>query len=196
MSEDGRVSRNPSEPGKSGPSGAARWADYLDWVREDIIEAVLALPSKEQRDSRLPSGWTPIELLSHVMHMERRWFIWGFLGQPVDRPWGDWNTDEPWRAESGGENPRRARWAVPQETTAEDLAELLRSVGQTTRSVLLGHSLCDAGRVGDRFGSDPPTLEWICFHVLAEYARHAGHLDIVCEMSTADSVEPVTRAGQ
>ena len=35
---------------------------------------------------------------------------------------------------------------------------------------------------GGRFAADPPTLEWICFHVLAEYARHAGHLDIVVEL--------------
>ena len=36
---------------------------------------------------------------------------------------------------------------------------------------------------GGRFDDDPPTLEWICFHVLAEYARHAGHLDIVAEQA-------------
>ncbi|MCY7287071.1 MAG: DinB family protein [Cryobacterium sp.] len=36
---------------------------------------------------------------------------------------------------------------------------------------------------GGRFGEDPPTLEWICFHVLAEYARHGGHLDIVEEIA-------------
>ncbi|MGL5927685.1 MAG: hypothetical protein ACRCY8_01990 [Dermatophilaceae bacterium] len=25
-------------------------------------------------------------------------------------------------------------------------------------------------------------MEWICFHVLAEYTRHLGHLDIVVEL--------------
>ena len=38
--------------------------------------------------------------------------------------------------------------------------------------------------MGGRFTSEPPTLEWICFHVLAEYARHAGHLDITVELMT------------
>jgi hypothetical protein len=28
-----RVARNPEEPAKSGPAGAERWADYLDWPR-------------------------------------------------------------------------------------------------------------------------------------------------------------------
>jgi hypothetical protein len=36
---------------------------------------------------------------------------------------------------------------------------------------------------GGRFsGDEAPDLRWICFHVLQEYARHAGHLDIVVEL--------------
>ncbi len=31
------MSRNPREPAKRGPSGAERWADYLDWMREDKL---------------------------------------------------------------------------------------------------------------------------------------------------------------
>jgi hypothetical protein len=26
-------------------------------------------------------------------------------------------------------------------------------------------------------------LQWICFHVLQEYARHVGHLDVVVELA-------------
>lgn len=78
MSEDQRVSRNSGEPPKSGRAGAQRWADYLDWARGDLAATVLSLPYADQRTSRLPSGWTPLELLSHVLHMEQRWFVWGF----------------------------------------------------------------------------------------------------------------------
>jgi Protein of unknown function (DUF664) len=31
-------------------------------------------------------------------------------------------------------------------------------------------------------GDRRPTLAWILFHVLQEYARHAGHLDITREL--------------
>jgi len=31
-------------------------------------------------------------------------------------------------------------------------------------------------------GRDPASLERILFHLLQEYARHLGHLDIVCEL--------------
>jgi hypothetical protein len=177
VSEDARVARNPGEPGKEGRPGAARWSDYLDWCRSELVAGVLALAPDEQRRTRLPSGWSPLELLSHVLHMEQRWFVWGFLAEPVDDPWGDWTVDEPW---DGG---RDGRWVVPEGVTAAMLAERLETIGTRTRAVLRDHPLDSPARPGGRFADDPPTLEWICFHVLAEYARHAGHLDIAVELA-------------
>lgn len=185
MSEDRRTARNPAEPPKSGPDGGARWAAYLDWCREEIITGVLSLPYDGQRTARVPSGWTPIELLSHVLHMEQRWFVWGFLGEPVDSPWGDWNVDEPWTSDDSDDTRPRARWTVSADVTADELAGRLRALGERTRSVLRDFPLDARANPGGRFDQDPPTLEWICFHVLAEYARHAGHLDIVVELSGA-----------
>jgi hypothetical protein len=109
--------------------------------------------------------------------MEQRWFIWGFLGEPVAEPWGDWDVDEPWAEGADG------RWVVPEGVTAEELAARLDAIGVRTRELLASYSLDTAGSPGGRFTEDPPTLEWICFHVLAEYARHAGHLDIVVELA-------------
>ncbi len=177
MSDERRVGRNPGEPPKSGPAGAERWAGYLDWMREDLIDGVVGLSADQQRTARVPSGWTPLELLSHVLHMEQRWFVWGFLGEPVAEPWGDWDVDEPWEAGSGG------RWVVPDGVSAEDLVERLREIGRRTSEVLRDHPLDAVSSSDGRFAADPPTLEWICCHVLAEYARHAGHLDIVVELT-------------
>lgn len=161
------------EPTAQEAGGAKRWADYLDWLRAEVIAGVVALSAGEQRTSRLPSGWTPLELLSHVLHMEQRWFVWGFLGEPVAEPWGDWDGD-PADAD--------ARWAVPESVDAEELAERLRQLGERTRAALREHRLDERSAVGGRFAGDPPTLEWICFHVVAEYARHLGHLDIAVEL--------------
>jgi hypothetical protein len=178
VSEDDRVARADGEPSKHGPPGASRWAAYLDWVRQDIADAVLRLSEEEQRTTRLPSGWTPIEMLSHVLHMEQRWFVWGFLGEPVEEPWGDWTVEEPWDTENGG------RWHVADEVTAEELVAGLWAVADRTRAVLRDFPLDATASPGGRFAADPPTLEWICFHVLAEYARHAGHLDIAVELAS------------
>ncbi len=182
MTEDQRVSRKPGEPPKTGASGAARWAAYLDWVRGDLAAAVLAMTPEQQRTSMVPSGWTPIELLSHVLHMEQRWFVWGFLAEQVDDPWGDWNTDEPWLSDDSDETGPAARWVVDDDVTAEELAERLHAVGRRTTEILATHPMDAVAAEGGRFADDPATLEWICFHVLAEYARHAGHLDITAEL--------------
>ena len=170
------MARDSAEPPKSGPSGAARWADYLDWVRAEMVRGVLGLSPRAQRTSLVPSGWTPLELLSHVLHMEQRWFVWGFLGEQVAEPWGDWSVDEPWRDDADG------RWRVADDVTAEEVAGRLEAIGARTREVLASYPLDAVASPGGRFAADPPALEWICFHVLAEYARHAGHLDIVVEL--------------
>lgn len=176
MSDDQRSARDVLEPTKGDPPGARRWADYLDWMRETIIAGVTGLDPQAQRRALVPSGWTPIELLSHVLHMEQRWFIWGFLGERVDDPWGDWTHPEPSDSEAD------ARWVVADGVSAQELAERLRAIGARTRQVLAEYPPGAVASPGGRFLADPPTLEWICFHVLAEYARHAGHLDIVVEL--------------
>ncbi|MGI8646316.1 MAG: DUF664 domain-containing protein [Nocardioides sp.] len=152
------------------------WPAYLAFYRDQTIDAVLALDEGQRRTSVVPSGWTPIELLSHVLHMEQRWFVWGFLGEQVDDVWGDWTVDEPWADDADG------RWQVADEVSAEQLAARLRTVGERTTRILAEHPRDAVAAAGERFDGDPATLEWICFHVLQEYARHAGHLDIVVEL--------------
>jgi hypothetical protein len=58
MSEDRRMARSKAEPPKTGPSGAARWSGYLDWVRGEIASAVLSLTPERQRSSHTgdPAG--------------------------------------------------------------------------------------------------------------------------------------------
>ncbi len=160
------------------------WPAYLDFYRDQIIERVLSLEPDQRRVARVPSGWTPIELLSHVLHMEQRWFVWGFLGEQVDGVWGDWDTDDdPWQDDS------TARWWVADDVSAEALAERLRAVGGRTSEVLATHRPDARAADAERFAGEPATLEWICFHVLQEYARHAGHLDIAVELAGGSTGE-------
>jgi uncharacterized damage-inducible protein DinB len=172
-----------AEPRPDDPAGAPRWVGYLAWLRESVIEDVLALPPDERRTTRLPSGWTPLELLSHLLHMERRWFVWGFLGEPVAEPWGDWDRPEPGPGGDAGSTAREARWMVADGVSAEGLAARLRALGERTSGIIEDHPMEARAAPGGRFGEDRPTLGWICFHVLTEYARHAGHLDIATELS-------------
>jgi Protein of unknown function (DUF664) len=125
---------------------------YLDYFRARISEKIEAMPPAELRRSRLPSGWTPLELVKHLRHIERRWLEWGFDGQDVGDPWAD---------------------------------ELDRS-----RAIIAAHDLDDVGKPGERWdGAAPATLERVLFHLLQEYARHLGQLDIVTELATGLSEE-------
>ena len=146
--------------------------DYLDYYRSVIIRKLDGLAEQELRTSRLPSGWTPLELLKHLVYMEQRWLRWGFAAEQVSAPWGDRGDDGRWRVE-------------PQETVA-DLVAALSAGGARTSAIVERSGLRDVAAIGGRFGDDdpkPPTLAWILLHVLQEYARHAGHLDIVRELA-------------
>ncbi|GHD02272.1 mycothiol transferase [Zhihengliuella salsuginis] len=164
------------EPRLDSPDPAAQLAAYLDYYRASIERKLDGLDDRALRTSRLPSGWTPLELLAHLVHMEQRWFVWGFLAEDVAEPWGD---------HAGGADG--GRWAVPADAGrafADGLLERLHATGRRTSGILASTPLETRGALGGRFtGDDPaPSLLWIGFHVLQEYARHAGHLDIVREL--------------
>ena len=109
--------------------------------------------------------------------MEQRWFVWGFLGEQVAEPWGDWTVDEPWDEDADG------RWHVAATSPPRSSSS---GSGDRRPDPVGAAGLPDAA-TRRRAGGSPTTrrrLEWICFHVLAEYARHAGHLDIAVELAT------------
>jgi hypothetical protein len=142
---------------------------YLDYFRSVLVSKLGGLPDRELRHSRLPSGWTPIELLKHLTYVELRWLEWGFEGRNVVEPWGD-NRDD--------------RWYVAPGETFEVLVTALHAQAARSRAVVEAHDLSEVGQPGDRWdGADPATLERILFHLLQEYARHVGHLDIVRELA-------------
>jgi uncharacterized protein DUF664 len=64
------------------------------------------------------------------------------------------------------------------------LADLDDQAGRT-RAIVESHDLDEIGKPGDRWdGADPATLERVLFHLLQEYARHLGQLDVVVELAT------------
>ena len=144
---------------------------YLDRYREIIEAKLTGLSESDLRSSRLPSGWSPLALLKHLVYMERRWLRWGFAGEQVDHPWGD-SSDDP-----------DAPWSIGDDETLDGLLAKLHEGGEFTRRVVTGADLATLGAAGGRFTEDDrPTLNWILFHVLQEYARHAGHLDVAREL--------------
>jgi uncharacterized damage-inducible protein DinB len=157
---------SPTEPAAS---RAEVFTRYLDFFRSTLIGKLESLPPGALRTSSLPSGWTPIELLRHLTYVERRWLEWGFEGRDVGDPWGDRRDD---------------RWYVGAGETLAELVDAARAQGARSAAIIARHELAEVGLPGERWGGAPPaTLERVLFHLLQEYARHVGHLDIVSELA-------------
>jgi uncharacterized damage-inducible protein DinB len=148
---------------------------YLDYFRSRLVGKLAELPEEDLRRSRLPSGWRPLELLKHLRYVERRWLVWGFEGEGVSDPWGD-SVD--------------GHWHVGDDESLDDLTKALARQAERSRAIIEAHDLAEVGQPGERWsGNDPATLERVLFHLLQEYARHVGHLDIVCEIATGGTGE-------
>ncbi|KAA1399792.1 DUF664 domain-containing protein [Aeromicrobium ginsengisoli] len=162
---------NLPEPGPAVVDPAARFLDYLDYFRAEVRRKVADLDDADLGTSRVPSGWSPAGLVSHLVHMERRWFVWGFLGEDLADPWGERDeSDEP------------GRWTLT--GPVHEMLDALDAGGRRTREIVASHALHDRAATGGRFpeGEPAPTLMSILFHVMQEYARHMGHLDVVREL--------------
>ena len=121
------------------------------------------------RQYGLSSCWTPIELLKHLQYVEFRWLVWGFEGEQVDDPWGDLRND---------------RWHVGADETLDELIAALDAQAARSSAIVRARALTDVGQPGERWAGAPPaTLDRVLFHLLQEYARHVGQLDIVTELA-------------
>lgn len=155
------------------PTGPALSLDevfvqYLDFFRERVMEKVGELPLDALIVSVVPTDWTALEMVKHLTYVEMRWLEWGFEGRPVDEPWGDHVGD---------------RWRIGLGDTRDTLLSGLRVRGVETTAIVRRHGLDERGAPGARWdGAEPATLERVLFHLLQEYARHLGHLDVYCEL--------------
>lgn len=157
------------EPTAVAESRTEVFGRYLAFFRDQLAARLRELPADELRRSRLPSGWTPLELLKHLTYVEMRWLEWGFEGRLVPDPWGD---------------RRDGRWHVAPEESLDDLLAALDARARHSDAVIAAHDLAEVGQPSGRWNGAPPaTLERVLFHLLQEYARHLGHLDIVCELA-------------
>jgi uncharacterized damage-inducible protein DinB len=159
------------EPSMNLTDSAELFAGFLDYYRSVILSKLDGLSEDELRSARLPSGWTPLGLLKHLTYVERRWFRWGFLGEAVEDPWG-----------KGGPG---SDWIVEPYESREMLIASYHQECDRSRAILASAGLEDRSQSGGRFNlpGEHPALIWILFHMLQEYARHAGQLDVVRELA-------------
>ncbi|OXM61319.1 MULTISPECIES: DinB family protein [Amycolatopsis] len=140
---------------------------YLDWHRQTFELKCAGVPPDRLSEKLIPpSGLTLHGLLRHLAGVERWWFRIQFRGEDV--PVLYYSDDDP-------EQDFERLDGDP----AEALAVWRAECEQSRRIVADAPSL-DVTGVHAASG-EPVSLRRIIVHVLAEYARHNGHADLLRE---------------
>jgi uncharacterized damage-inducible protein DinB len=143
-------------------------AGWLDFYRATVADKCRGLGDDELRTASVPpSPITLLGLLQHLAEVERNWFRRVLLGEDAP-PVHDSPSSTP--GHDGGFDLTHAGTGEQALATWQD--EVDRAV-----------EACAGRDLGARvpFGDGEVTLRWIYAHMIAEYARHAGHADLVRE---------------
>ncbi len=142
---------------------------YLDWCREAVLRKLDGLSDEQLRRPVEPMGWSPLGLVQHLGWVERRWLRWGFTGERIVGFLPDADVVE---------------WQVAPEVSSAQVLATYQAEVERARAIIAAADLDAQSSVGGRFPTPElaPPLVRILFHLLQEYARHVGHLDIAREI--------------
>ncbi|KUM94110.1 hypothetical protein AQI88_23410 [Streptomyces cellostaticus] len=137
----------------------------LDRHRDAVLWKLDGLDDEQLRRPMTPTGTTLLGLVKHLASVEYGWFVetFGGEGEPL---WFD-----PYESED--------MHIAPGETTQQIVAFYGRA--RTAADRMITELPLDApGRPSWRDHS--VSLRWVLVHMIAETARHAGHMDILREL--------------
>jgi hypothetical protein len=117
----------------------------LSYYRASLLTKLDGLSDDQLSTSVLPSAWSPLGLLKHLVFVERRWMQWGFESEQVPDPWGDHDRD------SDG-------WLLEPDETLYVLTERLRAIAARTDAIAREAELTDRAGLGGRFTAIRPHL--------------------------------------
>jgi uncharacterized damage-inducible protein DinB len=133
--------------------------------RDAAVWKLRGLDDEQLRRPMTPSGMTMLGLTKHMAWVQMGWFR-GTFGYPVDTfEFDPADPDKEFRVEPG-------------ETTAEVIAFFERSA--TGSDQVLDDLGLEAR--GTAWTGQTVTLRWVLIHLVEEFARHTGHLDIMREL--------------
>lgn len=143
---------------------------FLDRYRDNILFKLEGISTEEASRRLVPSATTLLGVVKHLAYVERGWFQHRFAGRPEEYPWpeDDPDPDVDFRIESGD--------------TVESIRRLYQQECAISREIVGGASLDDIAASSPP-GRGPFNLRWIVVHMIEETARHAGHADILRELT-------------
>jgi hypothetical protein len=147
---------------------------FLDYYRATILRQAEGLDAVQLATPLPPTTMTLGGILKHLTWVENYWWVQVLEGGP-ELPWvpdGAFAADRDWEWTSAREDTwsllvSRFREAVTGADHALDRA-LARPEGLDLEAVVPKHG-------------NHATVRWILVHMVEEYARHAGHADLIRE---------------
>jgi uncharacterized damage-inducible protein DinB len=140
---------------------------FLDRYRETLIWKLDGLSTAEASKRLVPSASTLLGVVKHLAYVERSWFQLRFAGDTVAFPW----TKE--------EDDKDLDFRIDPSDTIESITALYQQEIERSRAFVAPASLDDLASNME----NPRSLRWIMVHMIEETARHAGHADILRELT-------------
>jgi uncharacterized damage-inducible protein DinB len=141
---------------------------FLDRYRETMLWKIEGLTTEQASARLVPSASTLLGIVKHLAYVERGWFPIYFAGEPPSYPWPE---DEP---------DQDIDFRLDPTDTIESVSVLYQQEIARSRAIVDGASLEDLSKEKER---GPRSLRWIMVHMIEETARHAGHADILRELT-------------
>jgi len=146
---------------------------FLDFYRATIRRQCEGLTAAQLAQRLEPSTMTLGGLLKHLAMVEDWWLSVALHDNPPDT-WHadiDWDEDPDWEWHSAADDAPAQLFAWYDEAVSASEAHTDRALAAGGLDVLAARKT-RAGRV---------SLRWILVHLIEEYARHAGHADLLRE---------------
>ena len=139
----------------------------MEYHRNALSGKLRGLSEEDARRRLVPSLTTLLGLVSHAASVERNWFQHCLGGKPREEITGNARGDDP-------------SWDVGADKTISDVIAEFESACAASRQIAAGFAL-DQTVPHDELGQ--VSLRFIYMNIFGEYARHAGHADILREQT-------------
>lgn len=144
---------------------------YLDAYRSLALRKCAGLDQQELARPLAPTTMTLGGVLKHLAVVEDDWFHSDVAGHDLPEPWASVPEDQI----AGWE------WTSAEHDSPEQLRDLFHAACDRSRAACAAVGSLDQMSVKtDRHGR-PWSLRWIYVHMIEEYARHVGHMDLLRE---------------
>jgi Protein of unknown function (DUF664) len=138
---------------------------FLEYHREALSGKLRGLSEEDARRRLVASSTTLLGLVSHATAVERNWFQHYLGGTPREEIAGNARGDDP-------------SWDVGANKTIDGVIAEFDSACAVSRQIAASFTL-DQTVPHDQLGQ--VSVRFIYVNIIAEYARHTGHADIIRE---------------